>query len=213
MSTKFSKPKRDSRLRRASRPEKLTTMVRQEVIRQVRRGAETKVFDGFTGSTVSSAGSLNTMSVIPLGTSANTRIGNEVDNVSGEITFQSTVGLGDKYNLLRYIVFQWHNDNASLAPVVSSILDVDLATPYACLNPYAWSGRKEYTILVDVKHIVDETAEQICVSKHKYKAKPLTFSTGLTTGVNMIYLLVISDSNIVPNPAYAYVNRLYFKDG
>lgn len=149
------------------------------------------------------------------------REGNQINPAGLTINYvpysaAETAGVDEKYNIVRTIIFQWHPDNAADAPTLSEILS---STSYAYISPYQCKqGQSKFTILHDSTQTlnqnyadVEKLGQVTKVFIPGKKMRKMQFSGTATTGTNMLYLVIVSDSTTSnhPNVDYSYNFRFY----
>ncbi len=160
-----------------------------------------------------STGVFASLSATVNGTTDITRIGDQIELHSLEFRFSITVA--DSSNLVRVIVFQWLADDTSDVPSASKLLQAPGAQPYnSAINH---DNSSKLTILYDkviptatyypVKH------ESVLIALDRSPVrKILKYAAGASTGNNMIYLFMCSDSGPSPHPSVDYYARVNFYD-
>jgi len=195
------------------------SQVRQMIKSAVHEDLEQKWFDtAAAGNSVNSAASLGSITPIPQGNTAVSRVG--IDVQPTEVLSQYTwVGSTDVTNLVRMIIFQWHPDNAIDSPSLGEILETSiLGVNLGAYEQYSIPSEQKYKILYDRSFslVNGSSADtlQVTVPMHRIRGKmlPMKF-IGATTGTNMLYVLYVSDSSVVPHPTITVFHRVRFLDG
>jgi len=147
---------------------------------------------------------------ITQGTDIDKRIGNKIQPTS--LAFDITFQIADSSNRFRFIVFQWHPNDATDVPQVDELLlysDIGYVTQ-APLNPIY---RGQYTLLADKFIMLAGLAPQ---QRHfRWKMRPkktVTYNYGSNSGTNHIYYIAVSDSNVSPHPQYTLTALLKYTD-
>jgi hypothetical protein len=153
---------------------------------------------------------------IPPGTSASQRTGDTVYWQKLYINYTVATQNVDIFNLVRLIIFQWHPNSALVVPIVTDILQ--LANIYSM---YDWQFANQSTILYDRVHCMSGIAGAPCDSGFQgsfgsvsigQAVKKAEFAPGLTLGSEQLYILVISDSLLVPFPFLNIQTRVIYTD-
>lgn len=212
-------PFRNFRRKRYSRRYKKKPMKwvasKRYVRTQLAKENEMKYFDTNDAFAVSDVSTIRQLSNIAQGTTDTSRVGDEV--AMKFLRFKYTVKTeGDRYNLLRVIVFQWYTHSTYRVPTIAEILQ-STANSYAIHSPYIHDYRHSFGVLYDKVHrmVYDADNEAMIVNKKvplKYAKKNIHFEAGTTDGANKLYLLVVSDSAAVNHPSILYYTRLWYTD-
>lgn len=147
---------------------------------------------------------------IPQGVLDTERIGDQIRLAT--ITFRYVVTVGDNFNFLRLIIFQFKSNN-SFNPAVSAILN---GTAPTYLSQYSVDNNQTFQVLYDRTHRLDtDDPAKVVIGKcnMKYCKRKLQFQAGSnTTGTGMIYALAISDSGNAPNPGIQGEFNFWYSD-
>lgn len=135
------------------------------------------------------------------------RSGDEIYITSFQFRYYLTVG--DSYNVIRMMFFQWQQDDT---PTAADILADTSSNPV--LSPYRKDTSGHYKILYDKVHVLDtyNTVQKASGFISKSLKKKIKYDGGTTTGQNKIYFLNVSDSAAVAHPSYFLTTQLNFKD-
>lgn len=184
--------------KRANRREDEEDRLRELLQEELGRQAELKSFDvnQFSQFNLANSVPINTISDVPQGITANSRIGDriKVKNMSWcvGIWTDALAAPSFMYDYLRFVVFQWF-PSSSTAPAISSILEA----PTNYLSPYRMDTRTQYRILVDKRVSV----VALTSANHKIFEGTVEFddencqiqyTAGTTTGYNKIYVATFS---------------------
>lgn len=129
----------------------------------------------------------------------------------------------DTTNCFRIVVFRWKGDSNQVYPTPNLILQPTcIGNDFAPYANYYHDGRKMFDILAskrfsllgstDASNYVKQFSMKI---KLRYKPKAIQYtnsSAGVNHGINNIFILTISDSSTVNDPAITYVARLSYTD-
>lgn len=209
-----------------SRKGALSAAAKKEVLALVKKheakSEELRYFDAFYTSTANSAGQMFSLTAIQPGDLIYNRTANQIHCKSLELTLVSTVPTGvgaDLYDLVRYIIFEWKNDDTLVAPLMVNILDANLTSTSGSanmVNPFNLDEKGDYRILLDVVHNVQQNGAHNAVrTAHTIPLKQkivYTSGSSVVTGVGNIYLLVLSDSLAAPSPSFAFNSRLRYTE-
>jgi len=132
------------------------------------------------------------------------------------MNYDITMANTDVFNLARVIVFQWHPNSSLVAPVVADILQT--TTVYSMYN---WQLSAQFKILYDTVHFLSGAANAPTVGSNqgyfgsvnlRRAVKKVEFSPGATFGANELYILVISDSSVIPFPLFNVITRITYSE-
>lgn len=215
MASRGKKRKGDVLMSPAKKP-RLAPAVSKAVNRQIRKqlnkAIESKHHDYLMNSSgVDFSGTMHDLSQVNGGNSSITRVGDKIQPSQLDLRWQVTIG--DTTNSIRMILFQWHPDDATDLPTTTEILQT-IAVPEAPQAQYNTNFRSQYRVLKDVTIPLGASSRETVtgrwlINKHM---RPIHYNFGAVTGVDKIYLMVISDSGAVPNPGFIGRWRMYFKD-
>lgn len=185
--------------------------VKQIVKSMLREVQELKVFivQG-TATSVDYAGFVQDMSAITQGDSDITRDGDRVQLM--EWTFKWVAEVGDTYNLMRVILFQYIPDSNLGTPLVTNIIQTN-ASVNGPISYKSIDYVKQIYVLYDrVVHVNTYHPIEInSVVIRKFHDKQMQF-TGATTRTNGLYFMVISDSAAATHPKINYYSTIRFTD-
>lgn len=127
----------------------------------------------------------------------------------------------DTYNFVRLILFQW-KPTVSPATVSEILLDGPSGSPDT-LSHYSHDHRQNYRILYDkvMKVIGPASAAatpNTAATVRNFagviypKLHQLQYLGGTTNGTSQVYMLIISDSNVVPHPTLNLNFKMMFTD-
>lgn len=148
------------------------------------------------------------------------RVGNEV--MIKSIDFRYQVINADNFNIVRFIVFRWKEDTLTAYP--SYVLDTGPYPngPVKVNAPYFWDDwrKGKLKILSDRTISIGNAGPGVVRGHYKKYFKnglKLRFSEGEGTGValtgmNKIFFMAISDSNIAAHPRISGVSRITYTD-
>ncbi len=119
------------------------------------------------------------------------------------------------YNTVRLIIFRWRDAST---PVGSGILQTT-GNAYAPLSTINWVNHRKIQVLVDRTDVLYDHGSQVsalnmCGTIHPGKQPiqlPLT-GAGATPQMDGLYLLLISDDGLTPNPIADVYTALTFTD-
>ncbi len=186
-----------------------------EVKKMIQSNIELKSFDeALGGVTVSDTPIIARWFAITQGVGNTQRIGNQINCKYMQLKYQMSAG--DNTNIMRYIVFQWREDNLGNAPSVDDILYRGANSNPWTNALYNYDNRHQYTILYDRRHQLDYDnptdtfgGSNYLKIKHKKMDYPIPAAI---TGTNAIYILVVSDSAAGNHPIITNQGRLYYYD-
>ncbi len=119
------------------------------------------------------------------------------------------------YNTVRMVVFRWHDASA---PVGSGIL-YTTATAFAPLSPISWVNHRKIQVLLDKSWILYDHGATVCARTMSVVVNPgkapiqLPLSgAGATPQMDGIYVLLISDDSLAPQPVCDLYTALQYTD-
>lgn len=128
-----------------------------------------------------------------------------------ESNFTATVA--DATNVVRLLFYQWYPDDASDPPTPGTILE-NITYGWASVHRLDAKVRRKFKILYD-RAIVLSTSNacaQISANIDCSTLRKVEYTAGATSGKNLLYYLVVSDSVAVSHPSYTFSTGLYFQD-
>lgn len=183
----------------------------QIALKAINGKAEVDSFDTGFGSSVNSTGSLLKISTIPQGTGDSNRIGDQAEVFKISIRGAVQNSSADLTNSTRLIIFRWEQDDSSAAPAaVTDILQT--ASPYSPYNRDNLRAKK-FIVLYDKLYVTSlQGPAGIAIAKDIAVNFKLKFQGSGNTGNSMIYTAQVSDSSAIPDPALAFVARVWYHD-
>lgn len=192
------------------------------VNKKIHSSAETKYHDTLVNGDVDSVGTLfQQLTTITQNITDVTRIGDKITlrglEMRGYVRIDTTA-LGDAYNIIRVIIFQWHPTAVSIgAPSAAVILNYIGGTlAQIPVSPYTHDYQDQFTILYDKFMDVSGSDNVRCLRTKKinlkYAKKTLGFIAASSNASNHIYCLLVSDSSATPHPVATLQFRVYFDD-
>lgn len=174
------------------------------------------VFTSNTTFTYGTGAVVNPLTFMTQNTGSASRVGEEITAVKLRLRITATVG--DVYNQVRLIIFQWHQDSGVGAPSWTDILDSNSisSSAYSYQAGYNSVQKTKYRILWDKQFalhgngtanypITSNTTRHFIVNiPAKRFNKRLIFNGTATSASNHLYFLAISDSGVLPNPVFSY---------
>jgi hypothetical protein len=146
-------------------------------------------------------------------TQGDTDVSRDGDRIQiAELSFKWTAVVGDAYNLVRCILFQWIPDSAVGTPPVTNVIQTN-GSINAPLSYRSIDFVKDVYVLYD-KTVYVQTYHPVEVNSvvlRKFHDKQMQF-TGATSRTNGLFLLLISDSSAATHPAVNYYCTLRFTD-
>jgi len=216
ISKKFLSPKRKIAKKwswKKNPNKKLATVGQVKAL--IAKKEELKQFDTYESIGVSSSGAVTDLSVLVQGAAPSNRDGGVISAKSIRLNCYSV--LADTTNMCRWVVFQWTGNDANDAPSVSEVINTGaLGSGLQFMDMlYPTNGPTNFRVLLDITHNLDANHEQM-YTQHLVKIPPrlskITYGAGVTTGVNHVYLIRISDSTAATHPTMVIYSRLYFTD-
>lgn len=119
------------------------------------------------------------------------------------------------YNTFRMIVFRWHDASS---PTASGILQTT-GSAFAPLSCLSWVNHKKITVLYDHQDVLYDHGSTVCAKTFRVQINPgklpiqLPLSgAGAIPQMDGLYLLLITDDAIAPNPACDVYLALEYTD-
>lgn len=202
---------------------KLTPSQRAEVKKIMSAQVEKKYLNA-TQSQLSVTGSSNITCItdgIQQGITDNTRVGDKIKLM--KMYLRLFWGPGDGVDFVRFILFQWRPSDQLSGPTASDILLVGAGGGIDISSHYNHDKRSQFKI------VYDKTIN-ICGSGNSAdspdgpasrgfeiqtllpKIPDVFFDAGSARGMNHVYALAISDSNVAPHPYIYYTLKVMYTD-
>jgi hypothetical protein len=208
-----------SHLKKRSKKTKQHPSVKTVVNKVLKENKELKFFDVSSSAfTVGSGATLSLLSGIPQGVAQSQRVGDQVELVSLEITYEVVQANTDIYSNTRVLIFQWFPNTILSVPALASILYNTAAIgPY---SQYNWQLRDQYHVIYDKlmsqaglsTAVASTTNMSILHHRLTNFRKTVKFSPAVTAASNNLFFLFMSDSSIAPFPVGSFAARLLFRD-
>jgi len=185
----------------------------------VRRGQPQVKFVDVNGSfNMINTGSIDVPGItnITQGVGVSQRTGDTIFYKELFINYNITMANADNFNVSRVIIFQWHPNTTLVIPVPADILQS--VTVYSM---YDWQLSNQYKILYDKVHFMTGAANapttgssqgyfgSIDLSRVVRRAE---FSPGVVGGSEQLFILLISDSAVIPFPLFNVITRLTYSE-
>lgn len=209
---------RNSR-RRKVKGKGLTRKQRQQIDRMIEEPKELKFHDqGFIGAGVSTTPTFTDITTPNQGTDVNERIGVEIELKS--ISFNLMLNKGDDTNWLKMVILQWYPDRQSNGPNWDEIYQYPLngnpITQRDRMSPLAIDKGTTgtYKIIKTVSMVldVDNPIQTFRGYINKGFKRRITYGSSTTSGINHIYVMFISDSDVIPHPNISGEFRVRYTD-
>lgn len=196
---------------------RLNPAVKSQISYAVRRTLakreEVKVHDYSIATGIDNAGTVFPLSAVLQGQTQATRIGIQLNPKDLDMRFILTHG--DASNIMRLVVFQFHNDDQTFTPGASTILDPTAVTAgNGVMAPYNNQNKDEFRVLMDRTYVLEAGAGLVkkCYTTLRQRMRKIDYNGTATHGAENLYLLVISDSAAVTHPTITGESRLHFTD-
>lgn len=209
--------KRLRRKKHTKQEKKIYSIAKKAAVKVVKAIPEKHYFDTVINSTIDSTGSIFDLSAIPQGDTDSSREGDRVRISS--IQWRGQAYNADTSNVMRFIFFQWLEDDGIDTPQTSEILQaVVIGQPYGVYGPYAkdYAGYK-FAVIHDQTLCTSQNGDanniftfNMPYAKRKKLSPNIQFVAGTTSGTNKLYLMVISDSGAITHPSAIGVFRIRF---
>jgi len=124
----------------------------------------------------------------------------------------------DNTNVIRFIIFQWRVNSFLSTPTTGTILSLGPTGAVDILSLHNYATRKNYHILHDEAVTLCLNGSNNVVQKHillarsKFLPEKVEFNPGVSSGINLVYCLVVSDSLAVAHPIQNLNLRLWYRD-
>lgn len=210
-------------------PRKLNQRQKKEVKQIIGKRVESKFFDaGFGASNYTSTPAHTCLSLIPQGGSDSQRVGDQVK--LKKLTLRMQFVGGDIYNTCRVVVYRYKQDTSVQGPITAEVYDSSAPGAEYVLCPVpALEKNDKFHIIWDKIVTLPQTnyyttSSQVTSTSNSVKtwvksfygrrlgAKGLRFNPAATTGFGHIYVSIVSDSAILPNPTVYLNSRLEYTD-
>lgn len=163
----------------------------------------------------SSTPTINPLTDIGQGTTDQQREGDQLTIRSIEVNWSwngSSLTTPDQSNIGRIIVFQWF---PATVPSAANIL-ADLTPAYVTLSPYNHDSRFQFKILLDKKSPISLNGPSVTYNRRYIKGgmkRKIQYIAGSSVvAANMIYVLMVSDSGVIPDPIGTYAIKVNYSD-
>lgn len=196
--------------------------VRQIVKKAINQMAEHKYYNPtpLTNSAVadpSVGATLGVITSVPQGLPDLSRDGDSLTmkNLFFRGNIYSASGGTSESNIVRVIIFQWHQNTQSVTPSTASILSY-IAAGQGVASPYVHDQLKgkNYTIMYDRRFCVSDYGPGCVQFKGNLvpKRKKIQFNGAGLTGTNHLYYLILSDSVAINHPTITINFQVNFLD-
>lgn len=192
--------------------EKTENRVKTIVKKELRNNSEWKHFTNAYTNTISTAGSVTSVSEVPQGDTDTTRDGDMIQVSS--MNYRYSVQSADSENLIRIIFFQWHTSLA--VPGVTNVLNIPVGYEELAMYETDQAGH-EFKILYDQTHALNAqysgaVDQRVFIGKVQIPRKKVQYRGGGLNGSNKVYALIISDSVAISHPTIKLVTKLNYMD-
>lgn len=213
---------RKRRFRRRGR-KSMKSMVTRQIKNYEKKHTELKYHDYTLNQLTDYNGVVVDLSIILQGISDTTRIADKLK--LHDMKVHGSINIQDTYNNVRMIFFVWKESDAAFSPGVADILQTTtipgISSPF---SNYYWDGRDRFKILSDKTYLINwqngsatpgavVNANHFKFYKKLDKLKEVAYFGGGVTGINKIYLLMISDSPSITDPLISGTVRITYTDG
>lgn len=192
---------------------KLNPRQKREVKRLIGNNLEKKISDTVSTGIIpgTSPTLLGPFTAINQGIADNQRVGDAIKIQS--LRFNTNITVADTANFVRYLIFQWLPNNATVTPTIGAILEQ--ATIQGQHN-HTNVGHL-FNMLFDRTYTMSQTGSNAAMVRNfsiygKRLRKIVEYNPTATTGFYHVYMFVLSDSSLAPNPVCNMVTRLTYTD-
>lgn len=189
-------------------------LTKKQVMYLINGHKEKKFFDTVNATTIDRNGSVISLCDIPQGDTDSTRDGDAVNPTS--LQFGLTMTVADSYNVFRCIIFRWKPNSGLTAPTPGRILQL-VASANAVNSPVIWDYKSQFNILYDKTWVLGTI--NVCDNQVREIQEmlplanvPIHYTAGSIVGSDKIFVLFISDSGAIPDPALNYYFRVAYTD-
>jgi len=186
------------------------------------REIEPKYFDtSFTYFNVGAGGTTTSLSEIAQGTTQTTRVGTDIriKQIQFRLSaYQNNTTSVQLPNVVRVILFFWHDNNSVFPPLPTSVLQTASigSIGQSITSPYVWENERQGTLEVihDSYHYPSLNGSSIAMTYCKAVDRPVSFTQGGNFGIHKLYVCVLSDDAgvVSPCPSVSFYSRLTFID-
>jgi hypothetical protein len=181
-------------------------------------GQMVKFYDDIiTPSNVTTTGSILNCYSIAQGIAQGQRIADKVWIKGMELSLTLTTANSDVFNRVRFIIFRWLPNTNYYSPAVASILQTPSTTGVE--SPYYFEGAVDYRVVYDRLYNLSGTVSAPTINSQKTDRRKFRIPNQMTSynanalsGSGMYFVLLLSDSAIVPYPVVSYSLRTYYVD-
>lgn len=200
--------------------------VKRLISKEIRKNEETKWIDNIYAAADINWTAANTfydLTEVNAGATSSTRIGDRIRFKS--LHFQLMINRGVTGSaavptFVRVIIFQWHPDDAT-PPTPTSIITA-IAEMQCVINPYVVNntGRgAAFSVFHDKVHKLDAygphgICQDFLLTGHKFLQREIHYNTGVVTGMNNIYMMLLSNqaTSSTTGPTFTGRVRLRYTD-
>ncbi len=177
-----------------------------QIVKQVLNSQEEQKFilSSFSSGVDTTMQNLD-MTSIPNGTTVSSRIGASVK--LKKLKLKWTAALGDTTNRIRVLIFHWKPNDAVDVPQESELYQTTgVLAPLLKIKPNRYKLLKDLLITMDTYHPI--VSGDISLDLGQI----VSYTPGVDTGMNHLYMSVKSDSGGVPNPTFEFNACVYYTD-
>ncbi len=197
---------------RSKKEEALMTkqQVKSMINSKINLSLEHKYFVGNVSNFTDSTGNVVNMTAIPQGDTDLSRDGDAC--TFSRLDVRGVVYGADTTNMIRLVLFQWKPQST---PTLGLIFQ-DLAT-WGPITPLTHDTRDQYHVLDDRLLATslngpNAVSFDFSVPKNRLLKQQCRFQGGTTTGSNLIYLGLVTDSAAATHPLVQYNTKVWFHD-
>jgi len=191
---------------------KLTPLQKKQVKQLISKDEELKAKDSAIAAAVDAGGVISKFQVPTQGDGVSDRNGDAIKLKRLRVRLH-LIG-ADSTNVIRAIIFRWNNNDSTSVPVIADVLQtLNAVSQYQ----YTSDRQNEFHIVADKTFTFSLNGTNakdwiIAYYGRKLGKKSLIFNASLTTGTDMLYLLLLSDSVASPHPTIGGYCRLEYTD-
>jgi hypothetical protein len=201
---------------------KTITAFERKVRKVIDKTDELKRFDfSLDYFNVGAGGSVVSLTDVPQGITQTTRVGTDIAIKQFEFrlsAYQNNTTALQLPNLVRVILFIWHDNNSTFSPLPTSVLQTAsiLSIGPSICSPYQWETERQGTLEVIHDEILKTSLNAFsdALVFKKTMDHPVSFTQGTNSGAHKLFCCVLSDDAgvVSPVPAVSFFSRITYAD-
>jgi len=173
---------------------------------------EVKYLQGSLNTTAAITGTVAAFNVPSVGTANTERIGSKYKVINFQGNWAASVG--DQYNLVRLMIFQWRPDSNLDSPSLAKLFE-HTSLPHISCYVAEKRARKKFKVLYDRTVATSTNGPEVLVSNIAIRGDQIAateIEPATSTGTNKLFYCVVSDSVAVTHPGIILSAVYYFED-